>query len=93
MVATAIKKRKLWSYLNPHSSGFSISLRKRENSTDTGLMGVTCILNLLAGGYEMKRLNIAAQCIFLDYCACKKQWDKSGMATRLNVEELINIVS
>ena len=93
IVATAMKKRKVKSYLIPHSSGFSMFLRKWEYSTDTGLIGVTCILNLLAGGYEMKRLNIAAQCIFLDYCACKKHWDKSGVATKLNLEELISIVS
>jgi hypothetical protein len=91
-VATAMKKRKVKSYLIPHSSGFSIFLRKWENSTDTALIGVTCILNLLAGGYEMKRLNIAAQCIFLDYCACKKHWDKNGAATTLNVEQLMSIV-
>lgn len=91
-VATAMKKRKVKSYLIPHSSGFSIFLRKWENSTDTGLIGVTCILNLLAGGYEMKRLNISAQCIFLDYCACKKHWDKNGAATTLNVEQLVSIV-
>lgn len=91
-VATAMKKRKVKSYLIPHSSGFSIFLRKWENCTDTGLIGVTCILNLLAGGYEMKRLNISAQCIFLDYCACKKHWDKSGTATTLNVDQLVRIV-
>lgn len=92
-VATAMKKRKVKSYLIPHSSGFSVFLRKWENCTDTGLIGVTCILNLLAGGYEMKRLNISAQCIFLDYCGCKKHWDKTGAATTLNLEELVRIVS
>jgi uncharacterized protein len=92
-VATAMKKRKVKSYLIPHSSGFSKFLGKWENNPDTGLIGVTCILNLLAGGYEMKRLNISAQCIFLDYCACKKHWDKNGAATTLNIEQLVSIVS
>jgi uncharacterized protein len=91
-IATEMKKHKVKSYLIPHSSGFSKFLQKWENNTDTGLVGVTCILNLLTGGYEMKRLNISSQCIFLDYCACKKHWDKNGRATMLNIEQLLEIV-
>jgi uncharacterized protein len=92
-IATVMKKHKVKSYLIPHSSGFSKFLRKWENSKDTGLIGVTCILNLLTGGYEMKRLNISSQCIFLDYCACQKHWDKTGYATTLNTNELIRLIS
>ncbi|MGZ3882273.1 MAG: DUF116 domain-containing protein, partial [Flavisolibacter sp.] len=92
-VATAMRKHKVKAYLIPHSSGFSRFLRKWENTSDTGLIGVTCILNLLTGGYEMKRLNIPAQCIFLDYCACKKHWDPKGPPTALNVQQLVSLVS
>jgi len=49
-------------------------------------------LNLLAGGYEMNRLNISAQRIFLDYCACKKNWYKNDAATTLNIEQLVSMV-
>jgi uncharacterized protein len=91
-VATVMKKHQVKSYLIPHSSGFSRFLRKWENSTDTGLVGVTCILNLLTGGYEMKRMNISSQCIFLDYCGCKKHWDKEGTPTALNLRQLVEIV-
>jgi len=55
----------------------------------TKKIGITCILNLLAGGYEIKRLNISVQCIFLDYCAYKKHSDKNGAATTLNIEQLV----
>ncbi len=92
-VATAMKKCKVKSYLIPHSSGFSKFLQKWEASTDTGLIGVTCILNLLTGGYEMRRLNISSQCIFLDYCACKKHWNKEGPPTSLNLQQLMDIVA
>lgn len=92
-IATAMKKYKVKSYLIPHSSGFSKFLQKWESSTDTGLIGVTCILNLLTGGYEMRRLHISSQCIFLDYCACKKHWNKEGPPTGLNLQQLIEIVS
>jgi len=58
----------------------------------TKKIGVTCILNLVAGGYEMKRLNISAQCIFLGYCACKKHCDKDGTPTFLKIEQLVTMV-
>lgn len=93
IVATQMRKHKVKTYLIPHSSGFSKFLSKWENNKETGLVGVTCILNLLTGGYEMKRLNISSQCIFLDYCACKKHWDKKGFPTSLNINELVNIVA
>ena len=92
-VSTAMRKYKVKTYLIPHSSGFSRFLRKWENTNDTGLVGVTCVLNLLTGGYEMKRLNIPAQCIFLDYCGCKKHWDAKGIPTKLNTGQLVSIVS
>jgi uncharacterized protein len=56
-------------------------------------VGVTCILNLLTGGYEMKRLNIASQCVFLDYCGCKKHWDNDERPTTLNLQELIDVIA
>ena len=57
----------------PHSSGFSRFLR-RWKGTGAGLIGVACVLNLLRGGYEMRRLGIPAQCVFLDYSGCAKHW-------------------
>jgi hypothetical protein len=79
-------------YLIPHSSSFSVFLNNWANQKETGLIGVACVLNLLTGGYEMKRLNIASQCVFLDYCACKKHWDNKGYNTSLNVNQLKEIV-
>jgi uncharacterized protein len=92
-VATAMKKYKVKCYLIPHSSGFSRFLEKWESNTDTALVGVTCILNLLTGGYEMKRLSISSQCVFLDYCGCKKHWDTDGTPTTLNLQQLMQIVN
>jgi hypothetical protein len=40
----------------------------------------------------MKRLNISSQCVFLDYCGCKKHWDTDGFATSLNIAQLKRIV-
>lgn len=87
-VAAEMKSENVRVYLIPHSSEFSRFLVKWKDSTDTALIGVACILNLITGGYEMQRLNIPSQCIFLDYCGCKKHWDEKGCATNLNVNQL-----
>lgn len=88
------KKRKFYASQNvevvliPHSSGFSKYLSYWKNQNTTGLIGVACVLNLLKGGYEMQKLNIASQCVFLDYCGCKKHWHKDGIPTDLNEAQL-----
>jgi hypothetical protein len=76
------------TYLIPHSSGFSKTLAKWQGKKDVSLVGVACVLNLLTGGYEMKNLGISSQCVFLDYCGCKKHWHNSGIPTDLNIQQL-----
>ncbi len=91
-VSAEMKKLGTTTYLIPHSSEFSKFLVKWKDVKDTSLIGVACVLNLIAGGYEMKRLNISSQCVFLDYCGCKKHWDKEGFPTSLNLNQLKKIV-
>ena len=92
IVSTAMRKYSVTVYLIPHSSDFSRFLIKWKNSSDTGLVGVACVLNLLTGGYEMKRLGIISQCVFLNYCGCKKHWSKEGIRTEININRLIELV-
>ena len=92
IVSTAMKKYSVTVYLIPHSSDFSRFLIKWKNNKDTGLVGVACVLNLLTGGYEMKRLKITSQCVFLNYCGCKKHWSKEGILTDININRLIELV-
>ncbi|MBN2261842.1 MAG: DUF116 domain-containing protein [Prolixibacteraceae bacterium] len=80
------------AYIVKHSSGFSKSLLRWANQKNVGLIGTACTLNLLAGGYEMKRLNIPAQCIFLDYSGCKKHWACVSRPTSINVGQLASLV-
>ncbi len=75
-----------------HSSNFSKQLEPWANQSETGLVGVACILNLLKGGYEMKKLNIPSQCVFLDYSGCKKHW-MIDVPTNLNHQQLLNVLS
>jgi len=76
-----------------HSSDFSKWLLPWANQTKTALIGTACALNLLQGGFEMKKLAIPAQCIFLDYCGCKKHWDKNGLPTEININKVRQMVN
>ncbi len=78
--------------LIPHSSDFSKFLKRWSGNDDVALVGVACVPNLLMGGYEMIDLNIASQCIYLDFCGCKKHWDRKGIATTINIQQLKNII-
>jgi len=71
-----------------HSTNFSKSLKQCKNQVHTGVIGIACILNLLTGGYEMRKLNIPSQCIFLNYCGCVKHWSKKGIPTNIDVNRL-----
>jgi uncharacterized protein len=76
-------------FLIPHSSNFSRFLRRWEGQTDTALIGVACVPNLIMGGYEMQSLHIPSQCVFLDYCGCQKHWSPAqGIPTNLNLHKL-----
>lgn len=92
-VAKNMKEKNVKTYIIPHSSQFSKFLVKWANNSETGLIGVACVLNLLGGGYEMKRLNIPSQCVFLDYCGCKKHWHQKGIPTNLSITKLEKIVA
>jgi hypothetical protein len=67
-----------------HSSNFSRWLKPWSGHKHTGIIGVACILNLLTGGFEMRRLGIPSQCVFLDFPACRKHW-KTGTRSSINI--------
>ncbi len=79
-------------YLIPHSSDFTRWLERWQDNSEIGVVGVTCALNLLTGGYEMEKLNIRSQCVLLDYCGCKNHWHKEGIPTDLDDNMLAEIV-
>ncbi len=75
-------------YIIPHSSDFSKWLKEKGVNSNIGTIGIACINNLIAGGLELKELDIPAQCVLLDYCGCKNHWDEKGFATDVNVKIL-----
>jgi uncharacterized protein len=93
--ASSIGYKGVKTYIIHHSSMFSKNLKGFAAQSDTGIIGVACALNLLAGGYELKKLNIPAQCIYLDYSGCKKHWHPtdSQQPTTIQMNRLMDLVS
>ena len=74
-----------------HASNFTDSLKKWQNQSNVGLVASACVLHLFTGGYEMQKLNIPAQCVFLNHCGCKAHWHKRGIPTSVNSRQLLAI--
>lgn len=74
-------------YIIPHASDLSLWSEKEGGHT-RGVIASACVLNLVKGGLELKRYNIPAQCVILDYCGCAKHWFGEGVTTGLNLNEL-----
>lgn len=63
-----------------------------EQEKAIGVIGVSCILNLLSGGFKARRLGYIPQCVILNYPGCEQHWEKQGrIVTALCLEELENI--
>ncbi len=92
-ITTELEKQKIETILIPHSSEFSGSLKHWQNDPEVGLVGVACVLNLLKGGFELRKSNIPSQCVALDFCGCTKHWDNGGTPTKLNIGRLKNILN
>ncbi|NJM15304.1 MAG: DUF116 domain-containing protein [Bacteroidales bacterium] len=56
-------------------------------------MGVACMLNLIEGGYLLKKLKLPAQCVPLDSSACKNHWFTEEKSTMLNQGRLTHLLS
>ncbi len=91
-IKSSIKKLNCETYIIPHSSNFTQWLKKWANTTEVGVIGVACPLNLMQGGLELKALEIPSQCILLDYCGCTNHWSSSGFPTSINEEQLLKVI-
>lgn len=76
----------------PHSFEYKRYLRIWSGHHDTGFIGVSCVLNLLEGGYAMKHYNLAGQCVLLDYCGCSSHWYEAGGPTNLDEHQLLRLI-
>jgi uncharacterized protein len=88
------RKQNFKVYIIPHASDLSL-WSPRPDRPKLGVIASACVTTLVEGGWELKRYDVPAQCVLLDYCGCKKHWDFNGegIATALNVRELKRIIN
>ena len=86
------KKNGFEVYIIPHASDLSLWGPKKDRPA-RGVVASACVTTLLEGGWELKRYDVPAQCVLLDYCGCKKHWHRDGITTELNIRELKRILS
>jgi uncharacterized protein len=85
------KKQGFEVYIIPHAS----DLRRwspRPDRPRLGVVATACVTQLVEGGWELKRYDVPAQCVLLDYSGCKKHWHPEGIPTTLNIRELKRIL-
>lgn len=74
--------------LTSQKTSFTKLIHKYAELPGVAVVGVACVLNVLAGGYEMMSLGIPSQLVFLDFCSCSKHWPGMNQPTEVNQEEL-----
>ncbi len=83
--------------------GFAVLLAAHESQVFTGesrgllgdgvgVVGVTCVTNLMAGGWKARAMGIPVQCVLLDYCGCKQHWHEEGIPTALSLSQLRRVL-
>jgi hypothetical protein len=65
---------------------------KTPNDDKLGLVGISCPLTNMTGGWETRRLGIPAQGVILDYCGCPWHWHKDGIPTDINFNQLLQVI-
>lgn len=68
--------------------GSEMEKRQAPIGRKTGVVGVSCILNLIAGGWKARRLGYVPQCVLLNECGCRTHWSEVGSITSLDENEL-----
>ncbi len=74
-------------YIIPHASDLSLWSPKPGEPVRS-VVASACVTTLVEGGWELKRYNVPAQCVLLDYCGCSKHWSEKGITTSFNMDEL-----
>jgi len=88
------KRHNFEVYIIPHASDLSL-WSPHEGRPKRGVIASACVTTLVEGGWELKRYDVPAQCVLLDYSGCKKHWCRKNnhLPTMFNVRELRRINS
>lgn len=82
------EKHKFDLLILSHSSDLSAWAARPGEEQQVGVVGVACLTTLLAGGFELKKHGIAAQCIALDHSGCS-HWKDNPQSTSVNINEIL----
>ncbi len=58
-----------------------------------GVVGVSCVLTNMGGGWDADSIDLPAQGLLLDYVGCKYHWDSNGFPTDINFRKLKELLS
>ena len=61
---------------------------KKEDMDELGIIGITCVLNLISGGWKSTNLSIPPQCVLLNHVACKNHWLDEDIPASINNNQL-----
>jgi len=86
------KKYNFKVYVIPHASDLSL-WSPQKSQISRGVIASACVTTLVEGGWELKRYDVPAQCVLLDYSGCKKHWHCTGISTDLDIRELKRILN
>jgi hypothetical protein len=88
------EKRGFDVFILPHElSVFSDGKVKPRENGAVGVVGVSCPLTNVTGGWETMDKGIPAQGVLLDYCGCPWHWDlDGGIPTDINFKQLLRVM-
>ena len=78
-------------YIVSHESTAFKGARK-EDMDELAIVGITCVLNLISGGWKSTNLSIPPQCVLLEHVACKNHWLDEDIPARINNSQLKKII-
>jgi hypothetical protein len=77
----------------PHElSIFSNRQMQPTKGSTLGIVGVSCPLTNVTGGWETKDMGLPAQGVLLDYCGCPWHWHREGIPTDINLQQLLRVL-
>lgn len=74
-------------YIVSHESD-AFRQAQKEDVEDLGIIGITCVLNLISGGWKSCNISIPPQCVLLEHVACKNHWLDEDIYGKIDCREL-----
>ncbi|WP_407413760.1 DUF116 domain-containing protein [Methanobrevibacter sp.] len=65
---------------------------KKEDMEELGIVGITCVLNLISGGWKSSNMLIPPQCVLLEHVACKSHWLSEDIYGNIDENHLNSIL-